>query len=133
MYSGVPKAGSRVYDASNPDSFVHIGNPVTDTPALPPGIEPKHLALLANKAMITRTRIVLTARDATPEALVRSLQEQVCAEEIKSEDIGGEETAAKDEKKSKKEKKNAEGPMRHNRPPQNAGLTSRRNQRTCIR
>lgn len=75
--SGVPKAGSRVYDASNPDSFVHVGNPVTDTPTLPPGIEPKHLALLANKAMITKTRIVLTARDATPDALVQSLQDQV--------------------------------------------------------
>jgi hypothetical protein len=75
--SGVPKPGSRVYDASNPDSFVHVGNPVTDTPALPPGIEPKHLALLANKAMIMKTKIVLTTRDATSDDLVRSLQDQV--------------------------------------------------------
>jgi hypothetical protein len=75
--SGIPKSDSRVYDTSDPDSFVHVGNKITDTPTLPPGIEPKHLALLANKAMITKTKIVLSARDATPDALVQSLRDQV--------------------------------------------------------
>src|SRR5580658_5195060 len=45
--SSKPNDGDRVYDSSDPSSFVHRGNAVTNSPELPAGIEPKHLALLA--------------------------------------------------------------------------------------
>lgn len=41
---------------------LHAGSPVTAKPVLPQGIEPRHLALLANDAVISQTR----ARVLTP-------------------------------------------------------------------
>lgn len=76
--SDKPSAGDRVYDTSDPGSFVHRGNAVTDTPALPEGIAPKHLALLANDSMLTRKTIALTGGDAEASALSAKIKGEVC-------------------------------------------------------
>lgn len=76
--SDKPSAGDRVYDSSNPDSFVHRGNPVTDAPVLPQDIQAKHLALLANDALLTRKGFTLTANDAGELALSAAIKGQVC-------------------------------------------------------
>lgn len=75
---GTPRDGVRVYDSSDPSSFVHRGNPVTESPTLPAGIEAKHLALLANRALATGSGIKLTGRDATPEQLADAIKGEVC-------------------------------------------------------
>ena len=78
--TGRPAADDNVYDCTDPSSFVHSGNPVTTTPSLPPGIEPKHLALLANETFggthDVRTR--LTGSDATEDELTSALKDAVC-------------------------------------------------------
>lgn len=76
--SAKPSAGDRVYDTSDPASFVHRGNPVTETPVLPEGIEPKHLALLANDAMLNQRTIQLTAGNAKASELVGAIKGEVC-------------------------------------------------------
>lgn len=73
-----PTDGARVYDTTVPSQFVHSGNPVTESPKLVPGIEPKHLALIANDAMVTKAKINLTAGNVTPEALSAKLKGEVC-------------------------------------------------------
>ncbi len=73
-----PSANAKVYDCTDPTDFVHRGNPVTETPTLPLGIEPKHLALLANEAMVSKTKITLTAGTATQEQLIATIQGEVC-------------------------------------------------------
>jgi hypothetical protein len=77
---GSPKPGDTVYDTTNPDDFIHRGNPVTgDAPKLPPGVEPKHLELLVND-VFTNTKnvtIKLTANNAKPEALAQAIQDKV--------------------------------------------------------
>ncbi|MCE0915821.1 MULTISPECIES: hypothetical protein [unclassified Pseudomonas] len=73
-----PQVGDKVYDSSNTNEFVHRGNPVTDTPELPEGILPKHLALLANEAMVQKAQIDLTLGTATQEALIEAIQNKVC-------------------------------------------------------
>jgi hypothetical protein len=75
---GRPSIGDRVYDTSDPKSFVHAGNLVTDTPKLPPDIEPRHLALLANDALVSKTKTTLTPGDASEGELVNAIKGQVC-------------------------------------------------------
>jgi hypothetical protein len=78
LKGGKPDIGDKVYDCSNPSSFVHRGNPVTNDPALPPGIEAKHLALLANEAFVSKNDIALTGGDATGQALAEAIESEVC-------------------------------------------------------
>lgn len=77
---GRPSDGDRIYDCTDPSSFVHRGNPVTDTPTLPDGIAPKHLALLANETFggSRDTTTKLTGSDATGADLSRALKQAVC-------------------------------------------------------
>lgn len=77
---GRPADGARIYDCTNPGSFVHRGNPVTDTPTLPEGIAPKHLALLANETFggSKDAMTKLTDSDATDAELSTALKQAVC-------------------------------------------------------
>lgn len=74
---GRPSAGNRVYDATDPSSFVHSGNPVTEKPSLPPDIKPEHLALLANDAMVTKSRINLTGGGVSETQLSEAIKGHV--------------------------------------------------------
>lgn len=73
-YQGTPLPGGRpaardyVYDASIGATSLHAGSPVTAKPVRPEGIEPRHLALLANDAVISQTR----ARVLTQAGAIRS-------------------------------------------------------------
>lgn len=76
-----PVPNARTYDCTpGPDgiTFVHVGNPVTQAPNLPAGIEAKHLALLANDAMLTGQTTDLTPSTATAEELSTALKQRVC-------------------------------------------------------
>jgi hypothetical protein len=77
---GRPSDGARIYDCTDPSSFVHRGNPVTDTPTLPDGIAPKHLALLANETFggSRDSTTKLTGSDATDAELSTALKQAVC-------------------------------------------------------
>lgn len=76
---GRPPAGDYVYDASIGTTFPHAGSPVTVEPVLPEGIEPRHLALLANDAVANRARTrVLTKGSASTEELADAIKENVC-------------------------------------------------------
>jgi hypothetical protein len=75
-----PRDEYRVYDTSDPSKHVHCGRPVTKDPELLKGIEAKHLALLANKAMITKEKDDnLTPGDASEDALANTIKSRVCA------------------------------------------------------
>jgi hypothetical protein len=76
--SSKPNDGDRVYDSSDPSSFVHRGNAVTNSPELPAGIEPKHLALLANEALVTMAKITLTGPGASGQELAEAIKGEVC-------------------------------------------------------
>ena len=60
-----PTNGDYVYDLTNPKSTPHYGNPVTDSPNLPEGIEIRHLSLIANESILSESDIVFTGGDAT--------------------------------------------------------------------
>lgn len=76
-----PKSGVGIYDAQYAGvrsvTGFHVGNPVTTDPKLPPGIAAKHLALLAQEAMLDRTELTLTAGTATPQELAKAIQDRV--------------------------------------------------------
>jgi hypothetical protein len=74
-----PTPGFRVYDTPNPATFVHNGNAVTLNPLLPADIEPKHLALLANEALITGKSFDITTFDASPLQLSDAIKGRVCS------------------------------------------------------
>lgn len=74
-----PKPGDNIYDTSNPDSFVHPGNPVTDKPIMVSDIKPEHLAMLANESFITgKVMTTLTPGSASGADLTLALKGQVC-------------------------------------------------------
>jgi hypothetical protein len=86
-FDGVPLAGpppknvgDGIYDAADDPgkvAILHSGNPVTRDPTLPAGIEPKHLALLAQRAMLDKKDVTLTGSAATSEELVGAVKAQV--------------------------------------------------------
>jgi hypothetical protein len=77
--SSDPQPGLWVYDATNPKIDVHFGNRVAvNPPKLPGGIEPDHLALLANDTMLNEENIILSGPEATDAGLAGAIQEEVC-------------------------------------------------------
>jgi hypothetical protein len=77
--SDKPIPGARTWD-TGPSSPVHKGSKVTVEPDLPENIEAKHLALLANDAMISRPGepIVLTPGTASAADLSTAIKGEVC-------------------------------------------------------
>jgi formiminotetrahydrofolate cyclodeaminase len=71
---------------SNGDTVPHYGTQVILKPNLPPGIETKHLSLLANQALIDGNEVVLTDADATAADLSAALQARVS--EIMGKEFG---------------------------------------------
>jgi len=86
-FGGEPLAGpppknadDGIYDAAdNPGSvtILHSGNPVTKNPTLPAGIEPRHLAPLAQRAMLDKKDVTLTVSTATRDELAGAIKAQV--------------------------------------------------------
>jgi hypothetical protein len=86
-FGGVPlagpppkNAGDGIYDAADDPGSVailHSGNPVTKNPTLPAGIEPKHLAPLAQRAMLDKKDVTLTGSAATRDELADAIKAQV--------------------------------------------------------
>ena len=72
-----PSSGDYVYDLTNPKSVPHFGNPVTDSPNLPEGIEVRHLSLIANDTMVNKTSFKFTTSKATGDALSEALKTKV--------------------------------------------------------
>jgi hypothetical protein len=73
-------AGDGIYDAADAPgrvAILHSGNPVTRDPTLPAGIEPKHLALLAQRAMLEKEDVTLTGSAATGDELAGAIKAQV--------------------------------------------------------
>ena len=73
-------AGDGIYDAADAPGTVtilHSGNPVTRDPTLPTGIEPKHLAPLAQRAMLDKKDVTLTGSTATEDELADAIKAQV--------------------------------------------------------
>ncbi|KAF1370474.1 hypothetical protein [Yokenella regensburgei] len=70
-----PVSGMTVFDSTDPASFVHRGNPITNAPVLPPGISQAQLRQLADlvRAEGPDGRVQLTARDATPQQLAQAI------------------------------------------------------------
>src|SRR5690606_32448813 len=60
-----PSIGDNVIDMSPDSTEPHFGNQVSDKVFLPEGIEPKHLNLIANEAIIQERDIELTAKNVT--------------------------------------------------------------------
>lgn len=91
-----PPPGYRTYDGTvaisgsgaKTLSDFHPGSVVTADPKLPPGIEPKYLALLANNAIASETEYVkLTASNATDVQLANAIRDQVVSV-LKVNDFG---------------------------------------------
>lgn len=57
---------------------IHRGNPITKTPELPGNIQAKHLALIANDAMLSGETSNLTGPNVEEAELVEILQQRVC-------------------------------------------------------
>lgn len=84
MYNGKemrakPLLNDYVYDTSRSTGKIkpHYGNPVTDSPNLPEGIEFKHLSLLANDSFINKKTVKLTKREATADELSEALKTEI--------------------------------------------------------
>ena len=77
--SQTPEADSKTYDCTDVTSFVHRGNAVTANPNFPPGIESKHLLLVANETLINKTNITFTNSAASGENLAEALKTKVSA------------------------------------------------------
>ncbi len=73
----VPTEGDYVYDLTNPTSKPHFGNPVTSEANLPEGIEVKHLNLIANDAMVSKSSVVFTTKAASGAELAEVLKGEV--------------------------------------------------------
>ena len=74
-----PTVGDHVYDTSDLTRGVHRGNPVTDNPHFPPGIEAKHLCVIANEAILKNVpgEVTLTAANAGTDRLTAAIQQKV--------------------------------------------------------
>ncbi len=77
-----PSAGLTTFDTSSTtftdSTFIHRGNPVTETPNYPEGIRAAHLSLIANDAIINQasTRNI-TAATASSDDLIAALKTKI--------------------------------------------------------
>ncbi len=78
VLKSTPSPNDRTYDWSGKDTVkVHRGTPVTDSPNLPEGIEPKHLSLIANQTFISKDKFTLTKGNASVDDLSKALKSKV--------------------------------------------------------